>query len=405
VRLGIGGGMAASALAACVLAGGGAAAAPPEGRPAAGPALVAPSAVLMDAASGQTLFGRNARQERPPASMAKLMTLVLAVEALRAGRVRGTDLVSVSDRAYRTGGSQIWLEPGETLPFRQLLVALAVGSANDAAVAVAEHLAGNVDRFVAEMNRKARAIGMTRTTFVNPNGLDEPGRPTRTTAEDIARLGVYASRYPELLRLTGTREDRTIRNGRGGTLWLVNHNRLLGRVWGLDGLKTGYTRAAGYCLAATARRDDLRLVAVVMGDPTSRQRFADAQALLEWGFAHYRAAVAARAGQRLATVPVAGGEPPWVPGVAAAPLAFTVPAGGQAARPSLRLSLRRLSAPLRRGQVIGVATARLGDRTARVAVVAARAVPRATLGQTVRRLLGGIAGRPARDGPRRKMAT
>lgn len=357
--------------------------------------IAAPSAVLVDAADRQVLFAQGADTVRAPASMVKIMTLVIALQALRQGKVHARDLVSVSDRAYRTGGSQIWLEPGETLPFRQLLVALAVGSANDAAVAIAEHVAGNVDRFVGKMNALAREIGMTHTQFVNPNGLDAGSEVTRTTASDMAVLAAYASTFPELLRLTSTREDRTLRNGKGGTLWLVNHNRLLGKVWGLDGLKTGFTSAAGYCLAATARREALRLVAVVMGDATSKQRFEDARAMLEWGFEHYRATVAAQSGQTFAVIPVAGGEPPRVSAVASTEVTFTVPASAGRTRPTVDLQLRRLTAPVAAGERVGMAVAHLGTRTKQVPLVAKRAVRRASLGDVARRMMAGL----FRNGP------
>jgi len=377
----------ALALAAVVAAWGSVAAA--EEAPAP-PVLAAPSAVLEDASTGRVLYQRGADVVRPPASMAKIMTLVLAVDALRTGKVRPTDLVAVSDDAYRTGGAQIWLEPGEVLPFGQLVTAVAVGSANDAAVAIAEHLSGSVPAFVAEMNARAAKIGMRHTRFVNPNGLDAAGQETRTTAMDMARLGAYASRMPDLLRLTSTREDRSLRNGKGGHLWLVNTNRLLRVVPGVDGLKTGFTNAAGYCLTATAERSGLRLVAVVMGDPSSKVRFQDATSLLNWGYANYRAEYAIRRGERVGAVPVRGGRTRAVAAVAAADAVFTLPRTAQAARVERAVRLwPTVDAPVRAGQTLGRATVRMpGVGSARVDLVAAVDVPRAHPLDLLRRLVG-----------------
>jgi D-alanyl-D-alanine carboxypeptidase (penicillin-binding protein 5/6) len=344
------------------------------------PHVAAPSAALLETGQNRFLYVKNADVVRPPASMAKVMTLVLAMDALRTGRVRWNELVSASEEAYRTGGSQIWLEPGEMLPLRQLLVAIAVGSANDAAVAVAEHLAGSVEAFVARMNAQARALGMTHTRFVNPSGLDLPGQPTQTTARDMALLGAYATRYPELLRLTSLREDRSIRDGKGG-------------------LKTGYTSQAGFCLLATARQGHLRLVAVVMGDPTSRQRFEDAMHLLTWGFRHYRAVVAVRAGEPLGWVRVRGGQVPQVPAVAAREVTFTVPSPTpiNAVRRQVHLA-QEVRAPVREGQVLGEATLSLAGERVRVRLVAGRAVARATWWDHLRHLGGVDPAAPNRAG-------
>lgn len=365
------------------------------------PTVGAPSAALVDVSNDRVLFARGGEIARPPASMAKIMTLVLAVRALRSGRVRPGDLVAVSDEAYHTGGAQIWLEPGEVLPFGQLLTAVAVGSANDAAVAIAEHLSGSVPAFVDEMNACARRIGMRHTRFVNPNGLDAPGRATETTALDMARLGAYAARMPELVRLTSTREDTSLRDGKGGHLWLVNTNRLLGRVPGVDGLKTGFTSAAGFCLTASAERSGLRLVAVVMGAPNSKARFADAASLLNWGFAHYRAVYLAHRGERVATVPVRGGAARAVALTAARDLTFTVASGTPAARVARSLRLPdALTAPVRAGQAVGEAVYTVpGAGSLRVGLVAGARVDRARPFDLLRRLIGLRPPPPARATP------
>lgn len=378
------------ALALTVVLGGWGGGAATADEAVAPPAVGAPSAALVDVSNDRVLFARGGEIVRPPASMAKIMTLVLAVRALQSGRARPGDLVAVSDEAYHTGGAQIWLEPGEVLAFGQLLTAVAVGSANDAAVAIAEHLSGSVPAFVDEMNAFARRIGMRHTHFVNPNGLDAPGQATETTALDMARLGAYAARMPALVRLTSTREDRSLRDGKGGHLWLVNTNKLLGRVAGVDGLKTGFTSAAGFCLTATAERSGLRLVAVVMGAPNSKARFADAASLLNWGFAHYRAVYLVHRGERVASIPVRGGDAREVALAAARDLTFTVASGTPAPRPARSLRLPdAVNAPVRAGQALGEASYTVPDAgSVRVGLVAVANVGRARPFDLLRRLIG-----------------
>ena len=353
------------------------------------PAIASPAAVLVESSTGQVLFAKNPDEARSPASMTKLMTLHLALHALAAHKVRLGDPVSVSERAWRTSGSQIWLEPGETMPFGQLLRAVAIGSANDACVAIAEHLAGSEEAFVAQMNREARRLGMTHTHYVNSHGLDADGHVT--TPADMAKLARAAAHDAGLLQLTSQREDRTIRDGKGGRLWLVNTNRLLGQVPGLDGFKTGYTGKAGFCLTATAQREGLRLIAVVMGGASSKARFADVQSLLSYGFANYRAVLLARGGQSVGQVRVERGTL----GRVEATVQHDVSAlQERQQKPSVRLRpvlSTRVAAPVRRGQVVGRAEILLeGRKVSEVPLVAAQDVPRQTFLLLLRRLLEGV---------------
>ncbi|MCY0885518.1 MAG: D-alanyl-D-alanine carboxypeptidase [Firmicutes bacterium] len=345
---------------------------PPVRAAEAAPAVTAPSAILVDATTGEVLYARNPDQERPMASVTKLMTLYLAVRAVEQGKVKLSEWVPADEEAYRVGGSQVWLEPGEFLSYDQMLKAVAVGSANDAAYALAKFLSGSVEAFVARMNQEAARLGMRHTHFANPHGL--PQAEHYTTARDLAILARAAVRSPLLLHYTAMREDRSIRNGKGGHLWLVNHNRLLRVYPGADGLKTGYTTEAGYCLAATARRGDTRLIAVLLGDPTPKARVEDAVRLLNWGYGHFRTLLVAPAGRVLGEVPVRHGRAGRVAAVAARPLALTVPltAGGRPA-PVVRLA-ERVTAPVQAGQILGEVRVTLDGRTATVPLVAARAV-------------------------------
>jgi D-alanyl-D-alanine carboxypeptidase (penicillin-binding protein 5/6) len=240
--------------------------------------LEAHSAILMNMTTGRILFAQNAGAPIQPASITKVLTLYLADEAIREGRVRLEDPVKISRRAWRTGGSKMFVEAGNEIRLEELLKGMAVVSANDASVAVAEHVGGNVERFVAQMNRKARAIGMTRSVFKNPNGL--PAKGQMTTARDMAILArEYLRRFPEALELH-SQQEFTYRD-------ITHHNRnvLLTSYPNADGIKTGWVRKAGYHLAATAKRGDTRLIAVVMGAKNPDIRARETVRLLDEGFA------------------------------------------------------------------------------------------------------------------------
>jgi D-alanyl-D-alanine carboxypeptidase (penicillin-binding protein 5/6) len=235
------------------------------------------SAILMDMTTGRILYTHNADAPLPPASITKVLSLYLADEAIREGRVRPTDPVKISRKAGRTGGSKMFLQAGSEIPLEELLKGMAVVSANDASVAVAEHIGGNVEGFVEQMNRKARELGMERSVFKNPNGL--PARGQFTTARDMMILASdYLRRFPESLNLHSqqyfTYQDITQRN----------RNSLLQHYPNADGLKTGWVIAAGYHIVATAKRGNTRLIAIVMGAKTSAIRAREAEKLLDEGF-------------------------------------------------------------------------------------------------------------------------
>lgn len=241
----------------------------------------AESVILMDADSGKVLYEKLPDKRLPPASMTKLMTMLLSFEALQEGRVKFDEQVVTSENAWKLGGSQIYLEPGEEMTFRDMLFAIALGSANDACVAVAEHLDGSHEAFVERMNQKAKKIGMSNTHFVNAYGLPDPNH--YSSARDMAVLGRYALRYPRLLEFTSTKEYKL----RDGEFHLVNTNKLLWWYKGAQGFKTGWTNEAKYCLVSYVKRGDLGLVAAVLGSPEPRGNFRDSMALYNYGFARY----------------------------------------------------------------------------------------------------------------------
>ena len=243
--------------------------------------IKAESAILIEADTGIVLYEQNADEALPPASVTKIMSLLLIMEGLDDGRISLDDKVSVSEYAGSMGGSQIFLEPGEEMPLNDMLKAIVVSSANDATVAVAEHLMGSIDAFVVKMNERAKELGMENTVFKNTTGLDEDGHVI--SARDISIMSRELIKHKKIFDYTTIWMD-TVRNGEFG---LSNTNKLIRFYSGANGLKTGSTSIAKYCLSASAERNDMQLIAVIMAAPTSDERFAGAKKLLDYGFATY----------------------------------------------------------------------------------------------------------------------
>lgn len=245
--------------------------------------LSAKSAILMEVSSGQVLMEKNPDEKLPPASITKIMTLLLVMEELDAGTITLEDKVTASREASSKGGSQIWLKEGEIMTVHELIKATAVASANDASTALAEYIAGDETAFVARMNTRAIELGMTNTNFENCSGLDDTTENHYSTARDIAIMSRELMKHEKIKEYTTIWMD-SLRNGETE---LVNTNRLVRFYEGTTGLKTGTTSKAGYCISATAQREGMELVAVVLGSDNSTDRFEDAKKLLSWGFANY----------------------------------------------------------------------------------------------------------------------
>lgn len=354
------------------------------GRPAAvGSALApesleAPAAVLLDAETGAMLFAKEPHRVSPPASMTKMMVILIVLEQVQAGKRKLDEPVRTSARAEAMGGSQVYLKRDEVFSLEEMLKAVTIGSANDAAVAVAEHVAGSVEGFVDLMNARAEALGMKDTRFVTPHGLP-PGRDQDSdvsSAHDMAVLARTLVRHPRALQWTSTKEAPF----REGKFILRNPNHLLGAFAGLDGLKTGHYKEAGYNLAATADRDGLRLVAVVMGEPNGKTRFAEAARLLNWGFNIVRREVVVRAGEEMAPVKVRGGVEPTVKLVAARRVTvFRLPGDGTAPEREVQVP-PGIQAPVDAGQKVGVVAVKRGGQVlGQTDLVAAKTIPRASL--------------------------
>ncbi len=245
------------------------------------PELVAPSAILIEKETGTVLYEKEPHKVLPPASVTKVMTLLLVMESIESGKISFDDTVSVSEYAAGMGGSQVFLSPGEQMSVHELLKATVVSSGNDSAVALAEHIAGSENAFVEMMNQKARDLGMTDTTFKNCTGLDIEGHVT--SANDISIMSRELIKHDKIKEYTKIWID-SIRDGK---FQLANTNKLIRTYKGITGLKTGSTSIAKFCLSATAERDGMELIAVIMAAPTGKERFSDAAKLLDAGFANY----------------------------------------------------------------------------------------------------------------------
>ena len=246
----------------------------------------AKSVILVEASTGKVLYENNADEALPPASVTKVMTLLLVMEAIDDGKISLDDMVPVSNNAASMGGSQVYLEPGEQMSVDEMIKCVVVSSANDAAVALAEFVAGSEEIFVEKMNERAKELGMVNSTFENTNGLDDTVSNHLTSARDIAIMSRELIKHPKILEYSSIWMD-TIRNG---AFTLTNTNRLIRFYNGANGLKTGSTSKAGFCISATALRDNMQLIAVVMGAPNRDTRNEIAKKLLDYGFANYTVA-------------------------------------------------------------------------------------------------------------------
>lgn len=320
-------------------------------------ALNCRAAVLIEPESGRVLYEKSPDEKMPIASITKLMTLLLTFEAIHGGKLTLDTLVPVSEHAYHMGGSQIWLEPGEQFTLDEMLRAICVSSANDAAVAVAELVGGSEPAFVEQMNARAAELGMTNTTFRNACGLDTEGH--LSTARDVAVLSCYIlNTCPELLHYTGIWTD-SLRNGQ---TQLVNTNKLLKRYSGITGLKTGTTSGAGVCISASAVRDGLILIAVILGSPSSADRFNAATTLLDYGFANYAAIPLPALPDRPLELAVKGSAEQSVPLDYSALPKTVLMEKGAAAELRTELTLpETLEAPVEQGQTVGKASVYAGE--------------------------------------------
>lgn len=352
---------------------------------AAGPEVKAKSAVLMDVQTGTFLCEQNPHEKLAPASVTKVMTMLLIMEAIDSGKITWEDPVTASETAAAKGGSQIFLKAGETMSVSDMVKSIAVSSANDCACAMAEHLAGSEAAFVEQMNARAKELGMNDTHFVNCTGLDDDPAAAehRTCAYDIALMSrELLKNHPDIKKFTTIWTDTV----RGGAFGLANTNKLVRFYSGCTGLKTGFTSGAGYCLSASAQREGLELIAVVMGSETSQDRFGACRSLLDYGFANYAlytpeltegAAVTVKLGHLEAVRAEPAGE-----------TALLVDKGQRGSIESEVTLEESVTAPVSTGQRLGTLTVRSGQQVlAQVPLVAVEPVTRLTTLDLMARIL------------------
>ena len=341
-------------------------------------ALPGKSALLMDIATGTVLYEQNAHEKLAPASVTKVMTMLLIMEAIDSGRIGWDDTVTASESAAAKGGSQIYLKVGETMSVTDMVKSIAVSSANDCACAMAEHIAGSETAFVELMNKRAEELGMKDTHFVNCTGLDDDpnAKDHLTSAHDIAIMSrELMKNHPDIQKYTTIWMDTV----RGGAFGLSNTNKLVRFYPGATGLKTGFTSAAGYCLSATAQRDGLGLVAVVMGCATSQERFAACKQLLDYGFAGF-ALVKPELPQDH-TVAVKLGAEASVTAVPAEDVELLIDKSQKNSVTTEIILDESVTAPVSAGQKLGTLTVKAGDQVLRqVSMVAGKGIPRLSWG-------------------------
>ena len=332
-------------------------------QPAAGPEITSPSAILMEAASGNVIWEKDADTRRAPASVTKVMTLLLIFDALEEGKITLEDEVQTSEYAASMGGSQVFLEPGEMQTVDTLIKCIAVASANDACVSMSEYISGSEEAFVEQMNERASGLGMSNTHFVNCNGLDTDGH--ETTARDIALMSrELLTRYPKIHDYSMIWMDTITHMTRKGTseFGLTNTNKLVRQYAYATGLKTGSTSHAGFCVSATAQKDGMELIAVIMGADNSKDRFRDATRLLDYGFGKCKFYVD-NVEENVAKVPVTGGVREEVPVHMDGEFRYVDTTGADLSQVSRKTVLKKeLQAPVQSGDTAGEMVYYLGDK-------------------------------------------
>lgn len=349
--------------------------------------LKSKSAVLMEFSTGKILYEKNSHEKLLPASVTKVMTLVLIMEALDAGKIKLEDKVTTSARAVEMGGSQIFLEQGEQMTVNDMLKAICVASANDASVAMAEHIVGSEQAFIKKMNEKAKQLGMNDTIFYNTTGLDDTEPCNTTSAYDIALMSRELMKHPKVFDYTTIWID-SLRNGKFG---LSNTNKLIKFYPGAIGLKTGSTSKALFSLASAAKRDNLTLIATIMSGPTSPERFNDAKKLLDLGFANYKAIPVAKKGGVIKEIEVRKGLYQKVNALAGDDITVLVNKGDEAViLPEINIP-QGLGAPFKQGDKIGEIIYKVkGKEVGRFNLISEKDVPKINVFNALYRLLGAL---------------
>jgi D-alanyl-D-alanine carboxypeptidase (penicillin-binding protein 5/6) len=311
----------------------------------------ASSAIVIEQDTGKVLFEKSPNEKLPPASMTKIMTMLLIMEQIEKGKLKLQDKVRTSEHAASMGGSQIFLEPGEEMTVNEMLKGIAIASGNDASVAVAEHIAGSEEGFVDMMNKKAKDLGLKNTHFQNPTGL--PAKNHYSTAYDMAIMAKELMKYPLIRKYTGKYEDY-LREDTDKKFWLVNTNKLVRFYPGVDGVKTGFTTEAKYCLTASAERNGMRVISVIMGSPTSKERNAEVTKLLDYAFSQYMTKKMYTRGEKIQTVKVGKGKKETVDLVASDNVSLLMKKGETMKNIKKEVvTEEKVKAPIKKGDALG----------------------------------------------------
>ncbi|MED4163834.1 D-alanyl-D-alanine carboxypeptidase [Halalkalibacterium halodurans] len=351
----------------------------------------ASSAIVIERDTGQVLFEKNSDEKLPPASMTKIMTLLLIMEAIDSGKITYDDMVRTSENAASMGGSQVFLEPGEEMSVRDMIKAIAIASGNDASVAMAEHLAGTEEEFVGMMNEKARQLGLKNTNFVNTNGL--PEKDHYTSAYDLAMISKELLKYEDITEFTSVYEDY-LRKGTDKEFWLVNTNRLVKFYPGVDGLKTGFTKEAKYCLTATAVKNGMRVITVVMGAPTPKERNSQITEMLDFAFSQYQTHQVYERDTYMMDLNVRKGNKKSVPIFTSESVSLVTKKGESIDNVTERVEWKEsLLAPVHKGDVVGTLyLERDGEILSETPLIAGDDVASASFWQMFKRIVGKFGG-------------
>lgn len=336
------------------------------------------SAILIDQDSGTIIYEKNANEALPPASITKIMTMLLIMEAIDEGKITLKDKVRISEYAASMGGSQIFLEVGEEMTVSDLLKGIAIASGNDASVAMAEYIAGSKEAFVNLMNKRAEELGLKNTHFMNSNGL--PEKKHYSSAYDIAIMSRELLKYEKITEFTGIYQDY-LRKDSDRPFWLVNTNRLVRFYDGVDGLKTGYTNEAKFCLAATAKKDSFRVIAVVMGEPNSKTRYKEVVQLLDFAFSQYKNEVLFQKNEFVTEVKVVKGNEQSISLIAPHQISLLMKKGEKKEDFEQILKTKNdVKAPIQKGNILGeMQIIKEGTIVQTIPLVAANEVPKANL--------------------------
>ena len=310
----------------------------------------AKSAILIEASTGEILFEKNADERLVPASMTKMMSMLVIIEAIENGDLKWNQEIQVSENASSMGGSQILLETGEKMSVRDLFKGVAIASGNDAVVALAEAVAGTEDAFVQKMNDKAKELGLKNTNFKNPHGLDTANH--YSSARDMSLIAKELVKHEKVLEFTSVYEDY-LRENTDRKIWLVNTNKLVRFYDGVDGLKTGFTEGAGYCLTATAKKDGMRVIAVVMGEADSKMRNQEVSEMLDYAFAQYKLENLLEDGYSLGKYKVYNGKAEFVTVIPKDGATILRKKGEKSSKATYEVDVYELKAPLKKGDVVG----------------------------------------------------